>query len=109
LAFSQSATPATWESFDQLIANLKIEIDNLNSQIIEAQNSLTQSQSELATLKALFLEREQLLKKYADSLTQSKQSALTYEADLRASSRLNVILGIAAIIGGGAAVYFAVR
>lgn len=109
LAFSQSATPATWESFDALLSSLRSEIDSLNSTLIEAQASLTASQSELATLKARLLEREALLRKYEASLTQYKQSALTSEADLRASSRLNVILGLAAIIGGGAAVYFAVR
>lgn len=109
LAFSQSSTPATWESFDKLLQDLRNEIDSLNLSLTEAQRSLTASQGELATLKAQLLEREALLRKYEASLTQYKQSALTSEADLRAATRLNIALGLAAILGGGAAVYFAVR
>ena len=107
VSLSAQSTAATWDDFDKLLTNLRQEIENLNSQIIEAQNSLTQSQNELATLKALSLEREQLLKKYADSLTLSTQSLTTSENRRRASERLNAILiiaEIASLIGLGFAV-----
>jgi len=109
LAFSQSATPATWESFDQLLEQARSELTSLQQELTQATQSLTASREELATLRARLVEREIALQNLERSLTQYKQSALTSEADLRASSRLNVILGLVAIIGGGAAVYFAVR
>ena len=104
---SPSTMSASWADFDALLTGLKAEIETLNSQIIEAQNSLTQSQSELATLKARLVEREQLLKKYADSLTLSTQSLTTSEARRKSSERLNAILiiaEIASLIGLGFAV-----
>ena len=95
---SPSTTSASWADFDALLTSLRQEIESLNSQIIEAQNSLTLSQSELATLKARLVEREQLLKKYADSLTLSTQSLTTSEARRKSSERLNAILIVAEIV-----------
>ena len=107
VSLSAQSTAATWDDFDALLTSLRAEIETLNSQIIEAQNSLTASQEELATLKARLVEREQLLKKYADSLTLSTQSLTTSEERRRASERLNALLiiaEIASLIGLGFAV-----
>lgn len=107
LAFClQSLTAqSTWDDFDQILQDLRNETDSLSLRLTEAQKSLTESQAELQTLKAQSQEQALLLRRYADSLTQSKQSLLTCENDLRASHRLNFILiitQIMSLIGIGA-------
>ena len=103
---SQSLTAqSTWDDFDQILQDLRNETDSLSLRLTEAQKSLTESQTELQTLKAQSQEQALLLRRYADSLTQSKQSLLNCENDLRASHRLNFILiitQIMSLIGIGA-------
>lgn len=109
LVFSQSATPATWESFDLLIANLKIEIDNLSGQLQRAEASLTASTAELQTLREKLAEREALYQKLNTSYQQSKLSLLTSASDLAASRAWNVTLAIAEAVTAVLMVYFTIH
>lgn len=102
---SQSWAQSTWDDFDQILQDLRNETESLSLKLTEAQKSLTELQAELQTQKAQSQKQALLLRKYADSLTLSKQSLLTCENDLRASHRLNIILIITqvmSLIGIGA-------
>ena len=109
LVFSQSATPATWDSFDSTLAALKVEIENLNSNLVKAQDSLTQSRAELNTLKGKLLTQSIRLDGLESSLKLSKESLATSEARLQKTSGwlFFSLLANVAFIGG--TVYFALR
>jgi len=92
-AFSQSATPATWDSFDQTLTQLKSEIDNLSTQLQKAQESLMVSIFDLNTLKVKLQERQTQYSALESLYLQSKQSALNSENSLR-SVRKGLVVSI---------------
>jgi len=99
---AQSQPAASWETFDELIASLRSEIDSLSLQIASLQNSLTLAQSDLAESQAelQMLRKKQAelvirLAEYESLLEQSKQLVKNYEIRLQLSSR-NLIISIIA-------------
>ena len=92
---AQSQPAASWENFDNLIANLKQEIDSLNLQLASISSDLTQSQAELQALKMRLAERETAYRALEQSLTQSTQSLKTCESRLQSANR-NLIISIIA-------------
>ena len=99
---AQSQPAASWETFDELMASLRSEIDSLSLQIASLQNSLTLAQSDLAESQAelQMLRKKQAelvirLAEYESLLEQSKQLVKNYEIRLQLSSR-NLIISIIA-------------
>lgn len=91
LAFAQSTT-ATWESFDQLLQSLRVEIEALSDSLTIVQSALDVSQADLQMVKTQSQAQAARLIEYENSLTQSKQLALSYESRLNQSRNLNTIL-----------------
>lgn len=108
-AFSQSATPATWDNFDQTLQALKTEIESLNGELLKAQSSLQASKVELNQLKGQLITQSIRLDEYASSLKRSKESLLTSEAARNKAEGwlFFSLLANAAFIGG--TVYFALH
>lgn len=105
LCFSQS----TWQDFDKLLQDLRTEIATLSSQIASTEASLTASEAELARLKKLLQERETQYQESVASWTRLNESLKTYESSLRKAQARNWLLGGAALIATGAAIYFALH
>ena len=97
---AQSQPAASWETFDELTASLRSEIDNLSSQITSISSDLTQSQAELQALKTRLAERETAYQKLEQSLTQSMQLAKSYESQLKSANLKLLISVIANIVLG---------
>ena len=92
---AQSQPAASWETFDELIASLRSEIDSLSLQLASISSDLTQSQAELQALKMRLAERETAYRALEQSLTQSTQSLKTCESRLQSANR-NLIISIIA-------------
>ena len=105
LAFSQSDTPATWDNFDQLLEQARNELTLLTQRLTQAEQSLTASMEESARLKVQLAAQSIAVANLEQSLTQYRQSALTYESDLSKSRRNNWILGFVSVFSTAAAGY----
>ena len=109
---AQSQQAASWEQFDQLIASLRQEIDNLSLQIASLQNSLTLAQSDLAEsldeLNQLKTKQAQLLiqlAEYERLSTQWNLSVKNYESQLKSSSLKLVASILANVVLTGGIIY----
>jgi len=109
---AQSQQAASWEQFDQLIASLRQEIDNLSLQIASLQNSLTLAQSDLAEsldeLNQLKTKQAQLLiqlAEYEHLSTQWNLSVKNYENQLKSSSLKLVASILANVVLTGGIIY----
>jgi len=102
---AQSQQAASWEQFDQLIASLRQEIDNLSLQIASISNDLTQSQAELQALKMRLAERETAYQRLEQSLMQSTQSLKTCESRLQSANLKLAISIIANVVLTGGIIY----
>jgi len=102
---AQSQPAESWEQFDQLIASLRQEIDNLSLQIASISNDLTQSQAELQALKMRLAERETAYQRLEQSLTQSTQSLKICESRLQSANLKLAISIIANVVLTGGIIY----
>jgi len=106
---AQSQPAASWETFDELIASLRSEIDSLSLQIASISNDLTQSQAELQALKTQLAERETASRALEQSLTQSTQSLKTCESRLQSANRKLAISILANVVLTWGIIYFIIH
>ena len=102
---AQSQQAASWETFDELIASLRSEIDSLSLQIASINSDLTASQAELQALKMRLAERETAYQRLEQSLTQSTQSLKICESQLQSANLKLAISIIANVVLTGGIIY----
>ena len=102
---AQSQPGASWETFDELIASLRSEIDSLSLQIANMSSDLTQSQAQLQTLKDELQAREIAYNELSSSLMRSNESLKTCESRLQSANLKLAISIIANVVLTGGIVY----
>ena len=95
----------SWTTFDELIVNLRSEIDSLSLQIASISSDLTQSQAELQALKMRLAERETAYQRLEQSLMQSTISLKTCESRLQSANLKLAISILANVVLTGGIIY----